>query len=84
MIAALVPCDLHRIEAADRYSHDYDETAARNVREQNDLGTTERDYARSCAGAKVADGLAIRGEEGSASPAQDRRMAAPDRASMTG
>jgi hypothetical protein len=63
MIAALVPCDLHRIEAADRYSHDYDETAARNVREQNDLGTTERDYARSCAGAKVADGLAIRGGE---------------------
>jgi hypothetical protein len=63
MIAALVPCDLHRIEAADRYSHDYDETAARNVREQNDLGTTERDYARSCAGAKVADGLAIRGEK---------------------
>jgi flavodoxin len=121
MIADLIPCDLHRIEAADRYSDDYDETVARNVGEQNadarpaianplpaidqydvvllgspiwnvrapmtmstftenhdftgktvhpfttyamsGLGTTERDYARSCAGAAVADGLAIRGEE---------------------
>ncbi|WP_245199189.1 flavodoxin [Arthrobacter sp. PvP023] len=27
------------------------------------LGTTERDYARSCPGAVIAEGLAIRGEE---------------------
>ncbi len=27
------------------------------------LGTTERDYAASCPGASIAEGLAIRGEE---------------------
>jgi hypothetical protein len=27
------------------------------------LGTTERDYAHSCAGATIAAGLAIRGEQ---------------------
>jgi len=30
-----VDCDLHRIDAADAYSEDYDETVARNVREQD-------------------------------------------------
>ncbi|MFE4449314.1 flavodoxin [Streptomyces sp. NPDC056796] len=29
----------------------------------NGLGTTERDYATSCPGATIAEGLAIRGEE---------------------
>jgi hypothetical protein len=27
------------------------------------LGTTERDYGRSCAGATIAEGLAVRGEQ---------------------
>ena len=27
------------------------------------LGTTERDYARSCPGATIGEGLAVRGEE---------------------
>jgi hypothetical protein len=27
------------------------------------LGTTERDYARSCGGATMGEGLAVRGEE---------------------
>lgn len=27
------------------------------------LGTTERDYAASCPGATIAEGLAVRGEE---------------------
>jgi hypothetical protein len=27
------------------------------------LGTTERDYAASCPGAKLGEGLAVRGEE---------------------
>jgi flavodoxin len=121
MIADLIPCDVHRIEAADPYSDRYDDTVARNVREQNEdqrpaiagplpgleqydvvllgspiwnvrapmimtsfteqldftgktvhpfttyamsgLGTTERDYARSCAGAGIAEGLAVRGEQ---------------------
>jgi hypothetical protein len=27
------------------------------------LGTTERDYARSCRGATIGNGLAVRGEE---------------------
>jgi hypothetical protein len=27
------------------------------------LGTTERDYARSCGGATIGEGLAVRGEE---------------------
>jgi len=27
------------------------------------LGTTERDYARSCPGATTGEGLAVRGEE---------------------
>ena len=30
-----VDCDVHRIEPADPYSDDYDETVSRNVREQN-------------------------------------------------
>lgn len=121
MISSLTPCDVHRIEAADPYPWDYDETVRRNVREQDDdarpaikgrlpsldgydtvllgspiwnvrapmimttfaeqldfrgrtvvpftthamsgLGTTARDYARSCLGATIAPGLAVRGEE---------------------
>jgi len=121
MIADLVPCDVYRIEAAEPYSDDYDDTVARNVREQDTdarpaiadplpgldqydvvllgspiwnvrapmimttftekldftgktvhptttyamsgLGTTERDYARTCAGATIAEGLAVRGEQ---------------------
>jgi flavodoxin len=35
MISARLDCDLHRIEAADPYSADYDATVRRNVREQN-------------------------------------------------
>ncbi|MFF3380410.1 flavodoxin [Streptomyces sp. NPDC002680] len=35
MIGEHIECDVHRIEAADPYSDDYDETVARNVREQN-------------------------------------------------
>lgn len=121
MIGNLISCDAHRIEAADPYPDDYDETVARNVREQDSnarpaiaaplpgiekydtvllasgiwnvrapmimttfaesydftgktihpvtthamsgLGTTERDYARSCPGATIGEGLAVRGEE---------------------
>jgi flavodoxin len=112
---------VHRIEAADPYSDEYDPTVARNVQEQNadarpaianpltsiepydtvlmgspiwnvrapmimttftegldfsgtaihpfttyamsGLGTTERDYAASCPGATVGEGLAVRGEQ---------------------
>jgi hypothetical protein len=35
MISAQLDCDVHRIEAVDRYSADYDETVERNVREQD-------------------------------------------------
>ncbi|MEV7887089.1 flavodoxin [Streptomyces sp. NPDC002817] len=121
MISEHIACDVHRIEAVDPYSDDYDETVARNVREQNadarptianplssvarydvfllaspiwnvrapmimstfaerydlrgktvhpvtthamsGLGTTERDYAASCPGATIGEGLAVRGEE---------------------
>lgn len=35
MIADRVDCDVYRIEAADPYSNDYDDTVARNVTEQN-------------------------------------------------
>ena len=34
MIGALTGCDMYRIEAAEPYSDDYDQTVARNVREQ--------------------------------------------------
>jgi flavodoxin len=34
MISAEIACDLHRIEAAEPYSDDYEDTVARNVREQ--------------------------------------------------
>ncbi|WP_327672795.1 MULTISPECIES: flavodoxin [unclassified Streptomyces] len=34
MIADRITCDVHRIEAADPYSDSYDDTVARNVREQ--------------------------------------------------
>lgn len=121
MISGLVECDVHRIEPVEPYSDDYDETVARNVREQNadarpaiadpptsidgydvvllgspiwnvrapmimstfaerydfrgktvhpvttyamsGLGTTRRDYAASCPGATIGEGLAVRGEE---------------------
>jgi len=120
-IGARLDCDVHRIEAADPYSADYDETVERNVREQeadarpaianplasidgydtillaspiwnvrapmimttftenydfsgktvhpvtthamSGLGTTPDDYAESCRGARIATGLAVRGEE---------------------
>ncbi|MFG1820113.1 flavodoxin [Kribbella sp. NPDC049174] len=35
MVRDLIACDVHRIEAADPYPTGYDETVARNVREQN-------------------------------------------------
>lgn len=121
MIADLTGCDVHRIEAADPYPVDYEETVARNVREQDAdarpaianpltsidgydvvllgspiwnvrapmimstfadgfdlsgktifpfttyavsrLGTVVRDYAASCPGATIGEGLAVRGEE---------------------
>ena len=121
MIAELIACDVHRIDAADPYPASYDATVARNVREQDDdarpaiadplgsieqydtvllgspiwnvrppmimttfteshdfsgktvhpfvtyavsgLGSTQRDYTANCPGAKIAPGLAVRGEE---------------------
>ena len=121
MIAELIDCDVHRIDAADPYPAGYDATVARNVREQDadarpaianpldsidqydavllgspswnvrppmimttfpqsydfagktvhpfvtyavsGLGSTERDYTASCRGARIAPGLAVRGEE---------------------
>lgn len=121
MIGERMACDLHRIDAADPYPDDYDQTVARNVREQDadarpavanlpsslerydtvllaspiwnvrapmimstfaerfdlrgktvfpvttyamsGLGTTERDYAKSCPGATIGEGLAVRGEK---------------------
>ena len=120
-ISARLDCDVHRIEAADPYPADYDETVERNVREQDTdarpaianplasideygtillaspiwnvrapmimttftesydfagktvhpvttyamsgLGTTPRDYARECRGARIGTGLAVRGEQ---------------------
>ena len=120
-IAARLECDVHRIEAAEPYSADYDETVQRNVREQeadarpaiadplpsidrydtillaspiwnlrspmimetfterfdfsgktvhpvttyamSGLGSTPEDYERSCRGARIGQGLAVRGEE---------------------
>ena len=35
MISEHIECDVHRIEAAEAYSDDYDATVARNVREQD-------------------------------------------------
>jgi len=35
LIASLVDCDVHRLEAAEPYPHSYDDTVARNVREQD-------------------------------------------------
>jgi flavodoxin len=121
IIAELIDCDVHRIEAADPYPTSYDETVQRNVTEQNSearprianslasiagydtvllgspiwnvrspmimstfteghdftaktvlpfvtyavsgLGSVQRDYAASCPGARIGDGLAVRGEE---------------------
>jgi flavodoxin len=121
MIAELIDCDVHRIDAADPYPASYDATVARNAREQDDdarpaianllasiepydavllgspiwnvrppmimttftegrdftgktvhpfvtyavsgLGSTERDYTASCRGARIAPGLAVRGQE---------------------
>ncbi|WP_329206587.1 hypothetical protein OG257_09945 [Streptomyces sp. NBC_00683] len=121
MISERIACDVHRIKAVAPYPVDYEETVARNVREQegdarpaiaelpdsideygtvllaspiwnvrapmimstftdafdfsgktvlpvttyamSGLGTTERDYADSCPGATIGEGLAVRGEE---------------------
>jgi flavodoxin len=121
MISARLGCDAHRIEAADPYPDDYEQTVQRNVREQDanarpaianplssideydtillaspiwnvrapmimttfaenhdfsgktvhpvtthamsGLGTTPDDYARSCRGARIGTGLAVRGEQ---------------------
>ncbi len=121
IISNAIVCDVHRIDAADPYPDDYDETVARNVREQQSaarpavanpldtidgydtiilasgiwnsrapmimttftegfdftgkmvlpvtthamsgLGTAPCDYASSCRGATVGEGLAVRGEE---------------------
>jgi flavodoxin len=121
LISERIECDVHRIQPVDPYPDDYDETVARNVREQDadarpaianplrsidrydtvllgspiwnvrapmimstftedldfdgktvhplttyamsGLGTAERDYAASCTGATIGDGLAVRGEE---------------------
>jgi flavodoxin len=121
IISRLLGCDVYRIESAEPYSDDYEQTVERNVREQSadarpaianplpsidqydtillgspiwnvrapmimstftetfdftgkavnpfttyamsGLGTTERDYSRSCRGAKIGNGLAVRGEE---------------------
>ena len=120
-ISARLDCDVHRIEAAEPYPADYEETVQRNVREQetdarpaianplpsidrydtillaspiwnirapmimttfterydfsgktvhpittyamSGLGATPDDYARSCRGARIGAGLAVRGEE---------------------
>ena len=130
IISGLIDCDVHRIEAADPYSTDYDATVARNVREQeadarpgvanpltsidryatvllaspiwnvrapmimttftealdfrgktvhpittyamSGLGTTERDYATSCRGATLGEGLAVQGEQAAAASAEVR------------
>ncbi len=121
IIAELIDCDVHRIEAADPYPASYDDTVQRNVTEQNSdarpgianpltsiagydtvllgspiwnvrapmimatfteghdftgktvlpfvtyavsgLGSVQRDYAAACPGARISDGLAVRGEE---------------------
>src|SRR3954447_14579579 len=121
MIAELIDCDVHRIEAADPYPASYDQTVQRNVAEQDSdvrpgianpldsiadydtvllgspiwnvrapmimtsfteghdftaksvlpfvtyavsgLGSVQRDYAAACGGARIGDGLAVRGEE---------------------
>ncbi|HUR04609.1 MAG TPA: flavodoxin [Nonomuraea sp.] len=121
MISERLDCDTYRIQAADPYPDDYDQTVARNVQEQSagarpaiagtlpdldrydtvllaspiwnvrapmimttftekldftgktvlpvtthamsGLGATARDYAASCSGAAIGDGLAVRGEE---------------------
>lgn len=121
MIADRIECDVHEIVAADPYPEDYEETVARNSREQDEdarpeidgalpdlhqydvivlaspiwnvrppmimrtfaealdftgkkvhpvtthamsgLGTAEQDYAESCRGATLVEGLAVRGEE---------------------
>jgi flavodoxin len=120
-ISARLDCDVYRIEAVDPYPDGYDETVARNLREQeadarpaiaeplpsiarydavllaspiwnvrapmimstfaegydfagktvfpvttyamSGLGTAPDDYARSCKGARIGRGLAVRGEE---------------------
>lgn len=119
-IADMIACDVHKIEPADPYPNDYDQTVRRNVDEQNrnarpaienrlpdlasydvillgspiwnlrapmimstftealdftgktvhpftthamsGLGSTEGDYAKSCTGAKIGEGVAIQGE----------------------
>ena len=51
MIADSIDCDVHRIEAADPYSDDYEATVARNVREeQSDARPTIANDLPSLAG----------------------------------
>ncbi|TCO51120.1 flavodoxin-like protein [Kribbella antiqua] len=43
------------------------------------LGTTERDYARSCPGGTIGEGLAVRGEQAGRCATSGDRLAPPDR-----
>jgi flavodoxin len=146
LISKRMRCDVYRIQPADPYPDDYEETVQRNVREQeadarpviadplgsidrydtillgspiwnvrapmimssfverfdftgktihpfttyvmSGLGTTMRDYAASCPGATIGEGLAVRGEQvNDAGPAVDswlRRAGLPQRRSGGG
>jgi flavodoxin len=143
MISKRIRCDVYRIQPADPYPDDYEETVQRNVREQeanarpaianplaaidrydtillgspiwnvrapmimssfveksdftsktihpfttyamSGLGATMRDYAASCPGATIGEGLPVRGEQvNDAGPAVDswlRRTGLPQRRS---
>ena len=146
LISKRIRCDVYRIQPADPYPDDYEETVRRNVREQeanarpaianplasidqydtillgspiwnvrapmimssfvekfdftgktihpfttyamSGLGTTMRDYAASCPGATIGEGLPVRGEQvNDASPAVNswlRRTGLPQRRSGGG
>jgi flavodoxin len=143
LISKRIRCEVYRIQSADPYPDDYEETVRRNVREQeadvrpaiagplasinrydtillgspiwnlrapmimssfvgkfdftgkaihpfttcamSGLGTTVRDYAASCPGATIGEGLAVRGEQvNDPGPAVDswlRRTGLPQRRS---
>jgi hypothetical protein len=61
-IAKLIRCDVHRIEAANPYPHDYEQTVARNVREQ-EANARPRIRNPLCRGPRIGKGLAVQGEK---------------------
>jgi hypothetical protein len=68
MIAELIDCDLHKIEATEPYSSDYDQTVNRNVREQNTTPTRARRSPTRCPTSRRTTSFCSAARSGTSAP----------------